>query len=129
MTPMPEIIAHDQTLEEAGNTMIRLAVRHLPVVRRGKLAGVISQRDIAVADALGKKGRKHTVEETMDTVPFTCGPDAHLHAVAAEMAERKIGSAIVVKVESPLEVVGVFTTVDACRALAELSDHAAPETD
>jgi CBS domain-containing protein len=50
---------------------------------------------------------------------------AHLHAVATEMAEHKYGSAVVVEHEHPTKVVGVFTTVDALRALARYTGHAA----
>ena len=50
--------------------------------------------------------------------------DAHLHAVASEMAEHKYGTAIVVDREHPGHVVGLFTTTDALRALARLCGHA-----
>ena len=123
MTAMPGTIEGDQTLEQAREMMLHYKARHLPVVREGRLLGILSERDIAVAASLGRNGNGHTVEEAMTTEAFTCGPEAHLHAVATEMAEHKYGTAIVVERDDPLHVIGLFTTVDALRALALFTGH------
>jgi acetoin utilization protein AcuB len=52
--------------------------------------------------------------------PYTVAPDAPLEEVATRMADRKLGSALVVDRGS---VVGLFTTVDALRALAVLASR------
>ena len=57
----------------------------------------------------------------LSEVVFTCGPNAHLHAVAAEMALDEHGSAVVVDPEHPLKILGVFTTTDALRALSQFA--------
>ena len=54
--------------------------------------------------------------------PYTVAPDAQLREVARTMAERKIGSAVVV---DGGEVTGVFTTTDALRALAAVLNEGA----
>jgi acetoin utilization protein AcuB len=54
----------------------------------------------------------------MSADPYTVPPGTALEEVAAAMAERKLGSAIVVDRGS---VIGLFTTVDALRALAALA--------
>jgi acetoin utilization protein AcuB len=100
-----------------------LGVRHLPVVDDGRLVGLLSERELAVGEALGRDGSRHAVAEVMAADPFTCGPQAHLHAVATEMADHRYGSAVVVEREHPTTVLGVFTTVDALRALALYSGH------
>jgi acetoin utilization protein AcuB len=48
---------------------------------------------------------------------YAVPPDAPLDEVVDTMAEKRYGSAIIVQNN---RVVGVFTTVDACRALSEL---------
>jgi acetoin utilization protein AcuB len=48
------------------------------------------------------------------------GPRTSLAKVAATMAEHKYGSAVVMEKN---RVVGMFTTVDALRALAETLDY------
>jgi acetoin utilization protein AcuB len=48
---------------------------------------------------------------------YAVSPNTPLDEVATTKAEQKYGSALVVQNE---HIVGIFTTVDACRALAEL---------
>lgn len=119
----PITIAPTRDLASAAALMEEHGVRHLPVLQDDKLVGLLSQRDIATAGALGRSGHKHTVQEAMSTSVFTCGPEAHIHSVATEMADLKYGVAVVVARESPLRVVGVFSTVDALRALALYTGH------
>lgn len=118
MTTMPQTIEGRSSLAEARDTMYERSVRHLPVVNDGSLVGIVSERDIALCEALGMKPDSVEIKAVMRERVFTCGPEAHLHAVAHEMAAHKYGSAVVVEVERPVKVVGVFTTVDALRALA-----------
>jgi acetoin utilization protein AcuB len=119
MTPAPRTIRPDQTLEEAHAVMRSLRVRHLPVVRAGKLVGVVSQRDLALIESLRDVDPAEVpVEDAMSSEIFAVGPDTPLAVVAAEMARRKLGSAIVTEASRP---VGVFTVTDACRALSSLA--------
>jgi acetoin utilization protein AcuB len=53
----------------------------------------------------------------MSTHVYAVQPDTTLDVVAEALAEHKYGSAVVLDNE---KVVGIFTTNDACRALAEL---------
>jgi acetoin utilization protein AcuB len=123
MTALPETIDEDLNLADAKDRMFGLGCHHLPVLHEGKLVGILSHRDIAVAESLTNlSATKIPVRQVMTAVPFTCGPNAHVEAVAREMAAHHYGSAIVVDPTHPTQVVGVFTTTDALRALAELVD-------
>jgi acetoin utilization protein AcuB len=51
---------------------------------------------------------------------YSVAPDAPLEEVVAEMGERKYGSAVVMENN---KVVGIFTTVDVCRAFAKILQH------
>jgi acetoin utilization protein AcuB len=127
MTSCPVTIEIDAPLADARARMAELAIRHLPVVRDGRLVGILSDRDIHLAESLvadRSHGEPLGVEDAMTEMVFTCGPEAHLHAVAAEMASEKLGSAVVVSPEHPSRVLGLFTTVDALRALAQFAPHA-----
>ncbi len=121
MTAQPHTIGDDQTLASARERMHHHGVRHLPVLHGGHLVGVISTRDVAMVEALpGVDITEVTVDEAMSEEPWTVGSEARLSEVANIMAERRIGTAIIVEGEEQDRVMGVFTTTDALRALAEL---------
>jgi acetoin utilization protein AcuB len=123
MTPMPETIDEDTSLSDAKDRMFALGVHHLPVLHEGNLTGILSHRDIAVAETLTTmSATKIPVRQVMTAVVFSCGPNAHVEAVAREMAAHHYGSAIVVDPDHPTKIVGVFTTTDALRALADIID-------
>ena len=46
MTPNPITIAHGQTVGKALELMARYDIRRLPVIRDGKLTGIVSDRDV-----------------------------------------------------------------------------------
>ena len=109
-------IGQEQTLEVAHGVMREHGIRHLPVLEGGKLVGVLSQRDLHLIETLSDVDTKTTtVDEAMTSDVYITGPDAPLDEVASTMAEHKYGSAIIVERG---KVVGVFTTIDALRALA-----------
>jgi acetoin utilization protein AcuB len=118
MTYQPQTINIDQTLQHAQSVMRDLKIRHLPVLKGGKLVGMLTDRDIKLVlsfehpDAVNLK-----VGEACSEEPYTTSPNAPLNDVVTHMAEKKYGSAIVMDND---KVVGIFTDVDAMRALAEL---------
>jgi acetoin utilization protein AcuB len=92
-------------------------IRHLPVLDGGKLAGVLSQRDALLVETLRDVDPANTpVEDAMSTDVYVVGPDTPLHEVATAMIEHKYGCAVVVEGN---RVVGIFTTIDALRALVQ----------
>lgn len=124
MSALPQSIDEDLSLDDAKDRMFALDIRHLPVLHEGQLIGIVSQRDIAVAEAiLNADSAKIPVRQIMTAVPFSCGPDAHVEAVAREMEVHRYGCAIVVDPDHPTKVVGIFTTTDALRALAEIVER------
>lgn len=115
MTREPHTIGRDQTMEVAHEVMRKHHIRHLPVLEGGKLVGVVSLGDLHLVETIGEVDpAKVRVEEAMSAEPYTVGPDTPVGDVAAEMAEHRYGCAIVV---DDHKVVGMFTTVDALRAL------------
>ena len=117
MTESPHTIGSEQSLAKAHELMREHGIRHLPVLHGGQLAGMVTVRDLHLVETLKDVDPESVrVEEAMTPEPYVVEPTALLHAVASEMAERKLGSAIVV---DGTKVVGVFTTVDGLRALAD----------
>jgi acetoin utilization protein AcuB len=118
MTTTPHSIGVEQPLAHAHKLMRELRIRHLPVLHGGKLVGVLSDRDLHLIETLqAVDPNVVTVEEAMTPRPYEVDPDAPLDEVVRTMAEHRYGCAIVTQNR---KTVGVFTTTDACRALAEL---------
>ncbi len=115
MTPGPYTIGREQSLVAAKQMMKKRHVRHLPVLHGGKLVGVLSERDLEAIETL-PGSTELCVEDAMVPDVFMTPGNASLATVAGEMARLRLGSAIVLEDE---HVVGVFTAVDALRALAD----------
>ncbi len=118
MTYVPKSIGFDQTIGQAKDFMRKLHLRHLPVLKGGKLVGVLTDRDINLV--LGFKdvdGESMTVAEAYTPEPYFTSPTTPLDQVIEEMAEKKYGCALVV---DNGKLVGIFTEIDAYKAFAEL---------
>lgn len=118
MSTSPYSIGRDQTLQRAHEVLREHKIRHLPVLEGGQLVGMVTMRDLNLVETLRDVDpKKVTVEDAMSTSIYSVGPDSPLDEVAATMAEHKYGSAVIMQNS---KVVGILTTVDVCRALAEL---------
>jgi len=118
MTTTPHTIGVDQTMARAHEVMREHRLRHLPVLQASRLVGILSDRDLHMVETLRDVDpRTVRVEEAMTQDVYTVTPDAPLDEVVKDMATHKYGSAVVV---DRAHVVGVFTTVDACRAFADM---------
>lgn len=114
MTPQPTTIGPEKTLGAAHRSMRERPIRHLPLLRDGALIGVVSQRDLLLAESLGASLGDRVDEGAMDEA-CAAAPGEALAAVAGRMTARKAGCAVVLDAE---RVDGVFTSVDARRLLA-----------
>jgi len=124
MTRSPHTIAVDRTLADAHSLMRQFRIRHLPVVERGELVGIVSERDLHLIETLRDVNPTEVkVEEAMSQDVFCVDPGSSIARVARMMAERKVGSAMVVHGG---KVLGIFSTVDALRALADLASDTRP---
>ncbi len=119
MTKQPATALADLTLEDARERMYLDKIRHLCVVDdTGALVGILSQRDVAIAEALDrKKWKKVKVGDAMVRDPVAVAPTASVVEVAELMEEKRLGSVVVVEDRKP---VGVFTTTDAMRVIRSL---------
>ena len=116
MTRAPHTVGREQSLRAARQIMRENHIRHLPVLHGGKLIGVISDRELEVMEVL-PGSKQLSVEDAMTPKVYMTAQDTPLATVASEMSRLRLGSAVVLESGN---VVGVFTAVDALRALAEL---------
>ncbi|HEY4121650.1 MAG TPA: CBS domain-containing protein [Byssovorax sp.] len=118
MTKTPHTIGADQTVARAHAVMRSHGIRHLPVLQAGELVGILTERDLAWIEASDEAARDKTlVDDAMTPFPYVARESALLREVAGAMAEGKYGATLVVDATGGL--VGVFTTVDAMRALED----------
>jgi CBS domain-containing protein len=102
------------------NDIMRLGrIRHLPVVDGGRLAGIISERDLfrsSLAHALGYGGQASRdlmktlrIKDIMVKTVTTISPDAKLCEAVRLMMDKKIGCLPVVEGD---HLVGLITETD-----------------
>jgi acetoin utilization protein AcuB len=127
MTPMPVVATQDMSLDDAQELMLRAGVRHLPITNGDRLVDVVTDRDVANLAAQlavqpspwrrSRGPRPGTLCEILTgAVPYVCTPDTPLDVVARCMVATNTDVAVVVN--DQLNVVGIFTAVDALRCVS-----------
>jgi len=124
MTAMPVTIGVDCSLAEARALMDRHQIRHLPVMKLGRLVGIVSERELdLLLTAPEIDGDNAAISRAMTTGPLVVAPGDAVDVVAERMADLKVGSAVVARRD---EILGMFTTTDALRALADVTKSRLP---
>jgi len=93
-------------------------IRHLPVVEGGKLAGIVSERDLHRTQKLLGGDPDARVRDAMTIDVFVVGVEDPLDCVVERMSNRKYGSAVVLGRDGCIE--GILTTGDCLQYLADL---------
>lgn len=109
-------------------------IRHLPVVEKGKVIGIVSDRDLY--KALGPKSNSNAIDTAsgkgaveMHVIPqkvqnimrrgvLTVHPDSYASEAAAIMADNKVGALPVVNKEGKL--VGIISSTDILRVFSKI---------
>lgn len=129
MTAFPHFIEVHEDSVAARRIMLEYGIRHLPVKDDGKLIGVVTERDLEVAELVGKSqepARAIPVRELCSLELYVVELHARMDVVLTEMARRKVGSALVVK---DGRLAGILTTSDVCRLYGELLRELSPPAD
>jgi CBS domain-containing protein len=117
MTQATVTESRDDSLRSAAERMWRQQTGSLLVTDGGRLIGIITERDVLRAIALGADPDKTTVDDVMTAEVFTVRPDMQLQEEAREMATRWIRHLPVVRgaqilgVVSMRDVTGVFAAL------------------
>ncbi|MFO0571468.1 MAG: CBS domain-containing protein [Polyangiaceae bacterium] len=117
MTPLPHSIDIGEDVVTARVLMDEHGIHHLPVTSNGKIAGVITVRDIQVAGALApERDAALLVREVCHMPAYVAEAADPLDVVLLEMADRQLSSAVVVDHHGKLA--GILTLTDVCRLYA-----------
>lgn len=129
MTPNPATVSPETTVAEVWDLMRQHAVRHMPVVDRGALVGMVSDRDLAHFDMArvltteGAEGLRRElgtpVVKVMSSDVMEIDPEAELGEVVDLLVENRIGAVPVVRAETQ-ELIGIVSYVDVLEAVRDL---------
>jgi acetoin utilization protein AcuB len=129
MTRQVRTLGPNDRLAVADELMKQGRFRHVVIVEDGRVAGVVSRRDVfhgALAWSLGQGKKAHETllattpaKEVMASDVVTIDPEAKLAEAAALMRERQVGCLPVVAGD---QLVGILTEGDFLALLAPASD-------
>jgi acetoin utilization protein AcuB len=129
MTKNPIVIEKDTTVIEAMHLMKDKNIRRLPVMDKGRIAGIVTEK--MLADFRPSKAtsldtwevlyilNKTPVTDAMNPKPYKVKPETDLADCAKLLHDRKLNGVLVVDDNDNL--VGIFTVTDALEALIEIS--------
>ncbi len=122
-------IDEDASIMKASKLMKQNHIRHLPVLRKGRLVGIVSDRELkeaapSKATLLDIHEMYHlldqvTVKGLMPKKLYTIGPEATVEKAAAVMLTRNISALPVVDEKSKL--IGIIAKGDIFRAFVSIS--------
>jgi acetoin utilization protein AcuB len=120
------VLPHEKIID-AFELMQRQGIRHLPVVEKDELKGLVTDRDIRLAlipsplsspeDRMYHLGALEKVEEIMTSDLITVEPTTTIEEAAKLMAHHKIGA---VPVVTDGRLVGILTETDILRVFIEM---------
>lgn len=127
MTVNPFTITENAPIFEAGELLRKNNIARLPVVRDGKLIGIITKEDllkVTPSEAttlsvweLNYVLSKIQVKDGMSKNPITISPDATLEEAAMIMRDKDVGALPVVEKE---KLIGIITESDIFDAFLDL---------
>lgn len=110
-------VGPEQSVAAAREIMWNRHVRHLPVVDRGRLVGMISDRDVRVDEVIlqrmldgDTRYEQRPVEAVMSAPVHSIGPEETVEAAARLMLSRRISGLPVITEGGAL--LGMITTTD-----------------
>jgi len=113
-------IPSNTSVSDAKKIMDAHKIRRLPVVDRGKLVGIVTERRLEAYTPskatslsvweIGYLLGNTTVKEIMEKNPVTVNPEMTVEEALATAQERKVGSLLVV--EKNGQLIGIVTTND-----------------
>ncbi|WP_228126719.1 CBS domain-containing protein [Candidatus Viadribacter manganicus] len=122
MTRDVRTVAPETTIQEAARLMAEADVGALPVAAGDRLAGIVTDRDIAVRAVAIGRGPATTVAAVMSLEVLYCHEDEDIGHISANMAENQVRRLPVVDVDKRL--VGIISLADIADARASEAGEA-----
>jgi acetoin utilization protein AcuB len=129
MSPNPVTVSPEVSVAEVWDLMRERGIRHIPVLERGVLVGMLSDRDLAHFDMAGvltsegadglRRALATPVAKVMSPDVIDVDPDDDLGEVVDLLVENRIGAVPVVDRETR-ELVGIVSYIDVLEAVRDL---------
>lgn len=125
MTPNPITLDATDTVLKAKNLMLRRKIDHLPIMKNGRLAGIINSNSILYATrpperqsegGFAFQGALSSVDEIMNAHVLEFAPNDSLQKLIAEMLKMRVNAALITWSH---ELHGIATFRDVVKILAE----------
>ena len=120
MKSFPHFAQPEDTVAQIDRLMKEHDIRHIPIKQGAQVIGIVSERDLRWMRSpalLLPDPEEIPVAHVQINNPYTVEITTPLNEVLQEMAERKIGAAVVV---NSGELAGIITVTDVCTALAKV---------
>ena len=112
MTCNPKTICADSSIAEAAKLMKRVNTGVLPVVKDGKVIGMITDRDITIRSvAEGDNPHETLVSDVMTNSAIFCYDDENIHKAGKAMMAEKVGRLPVISRKN-LNLAGIVSLAD-----------------
>jgi acetoin utilization protein AcuB len=132
MTRNPVVIDARANVLEAMHLLKEKNIRRVPVLRDGKLVGILTERMLLTCSPGSSSSldaweanyllARTQVTEVMNPTPNTVTPDVELADAAKLIHDRKLNGITVVDAQG--ELVGILTTTNALEALIYFAEEA-----
>jgi len=127
MTSFPYFVEASDTVATLERMMDEHDIRHLPVQEKGKVVGIVSERDLhhfVKRSATPEEKGGIRARDIMVGDPYLVAFNTPLSEVVSGMAARHIGSAIIMRRG---KLAGVLTAIDVCRILSDYLETMFPQ--
>ena len=121
MTANPIILNPDEDVTKAFNLLLEKRVRQAPVVDKGELVGIVSDRDLRMAMVQNLKINKLTVGFVMTKDPVTITEDCKMSDASKILGIGKFNAIPVIEETGKLK--GIISTTDIIKCFLDQTDE------
>jgi len=121
MTANPVVLTPNEDVKDAFNLLVEKGVRQAPVVDKGELVGIVTDRDLRMAMVQNLKMNNLTVDIIMTKDPVTITEDSKLTEASKLISIGKFNAIPVI--EESGELKGIISTTDILKCFLEVMEN------
>ncbi len=120
MTKNPLVLTSNEDVNNAFNLLLEKGIRQAPVIDRGELVGIVSDRDLRMAMVQNLKMNNLTVGIIMTKDPVTITEDSTVTEASKLIGIGKFNAIPVI--EESGELTGIISTTDILKCFLDVMD-------